>query len=655
MYGLELLSKIVELNYSINDNTYEQVLDVLTNTDNFPNADSDIFSRFNYSYKKKITEQMKHKELVPSMRLYQWKDLILNNHTKLFNCAGCYLYSLDAFSKIFYLLLCGCGVGVSLRKKFISRLPILPGFNKPYFEFKSQTYVIEDSIEGWADAINSLITSFFNGTLLYFDYSKIRPAGSLIANRFISTGYKPLEQAISKIKEILMQAHNNNQKQLTSVQCYDILMHLASAVKSGGVRRSAVLILMDKDDHELINAKTGEWFKNNPQRAYSNNSIGLLHSEVTKDIIIDLISKNNGMEDVGLLLVRDEDEIVNPCAEIRFNFYKKIKNKNKFVAQFCNLTEFKIQSLFRYSSSPGFSNPYSLVESASILGTLQSGFTQHSYLGPETIKLAKEEPLLGVSITNIFNGIVPDIFDSGYLLKYLAEYAVETNKKWAEYLGIPLARRVTTVKPSGNTSALLMSSNGIHPDFSKRYFRVVQIGKLTELGRFLEKYMPEFIEESVYNNQDYALYIPIKVGTANRKYLSNTTALEHLQVYKEVYKNWIEPGTNFGFPNSISITLKFKSTEIEEIAEEINNNKNIYTGISFIRDDSHILYPQSPVTLIDEYKDNSVFEKHYKTMDEKWNTLNNKLQNITLPDNIKQVLEITDFTAKTCNGNNCML
>jgi ribonucleoside-diphosphate reductase alpha chain len=649
MRGVELLSKIVELNYSITEDTYDKVVNVLTDAAIFPDADASTFNKLKLYYKEEITEQMKNKQLVPSMRLYQWQELILKNHTKLFNCAGCYLYSLDAFAKIFYLLLCGCGVGVSLRKKFVSKLPNLPGFNKPYFEFSTERYVIQDSIEGWADAIASLMEKFFNGTMLYFDYSKIRPAGSLIAGRFVSTGYKPLENAITKIKEILMTAHNNNQKQLTTLQCYDILMHLASAVKSGGVRRSAVLILMDKDDKELINAKTGNWFETNPQRAYSNNSIGLLHSEVNEEVIKELISKNNGMDDVGLLLVKDEDEITNPCAEIRFNFFKKIKNKNKFVAQFCNLTEFKIDALF------SITNNYSLVRLATILGTLQSGFTNHSYLGPETIKLAKEEPLLGVSMTNIFRGIVPDIFDSGYLIHDLAEYAVETNKKWAELLGIQTARRITTVKPSGNTSALLMSSNGIHPDFSRRYFRVVQIGKITELGKYLEKYMPDFIEESVYNKQNYALYIPIYSGAINRKYLSNTTALEHLNVYKEVYKNWVEPGSNGSFPNSISITLKFKSNEIEEIAEEIANNKNIYTGIAFMRDDTHILYPQSPITLIDEYKDSVVFNDHYEKMNKKWNYLNEKLKDINIPSNIKQQLEITEFTAKTCNGNGCML
>ncbi len=259
------------------------------------------------------------KEFLSSQRNLQFRgSLILKNNAKLYNCCTTYAYSPDVFSKGFFVLLSGTGLGVSLRKKFVQQLPKLHKRSQ-----KVKTYTIPDSIEGWSDAIKVLISTYCHHPALNneyfrhqikFDYSEIRPAGASISGGFKAPGHHGLKQSIERIELLLDQYIGDTESvPFKSIIAYDILMHISDAVLSGGVRRSAMNIIMDEDDNELIHAKTGHWRQTHPWRARSNNSVGLLRHTFSYEYFHNLVSINEGDNDLGFVFMSHEDEMFNPC------------------------------------------------------------------------------------------------------------------------------------------------------------------------------------------------------------------------------------------------------------------------------------------------------------------------------------------------------
>lgn len=565
-----------------------------------------------------VRPYLKNKEFLASQRSLQYRgDQIHAHHARLYNCCTTYAYSPDVFSKGFYVLLCGTGLGVSLRKKFVSQLPIIHKKNNPDTVY----YVIEDSIEGWADAVKVLLSSFLNHPSLIaeyfnknivFDASKIRPKGSFISGGFKAPGPDGLIQSLSRITRLL----DANPGEFKSIIAYDIFMHLSDAVLSGGVRRSAMNVLIDYDDEEMKNAKIGNWRQDHPYRARSNNSVGLYRNQFTESQFKELLALNQGDNDLGFAFTSSEDDIFNPCFEIGFNFYDKIQDKNEAAFQFCNLNEINATACVYSDGSFSAYKFYELCKAAATLGTIQASYTKFPYLGKQTEEIVKGEALLGVSITGWMDN--PELFNSE-VLQCGANFVKAINKKVSNAIGINQSARTTTVKPSGNASAILGTSSGIHPDHSKRYFRVMQLNKNSETAKYISEKMPEMLEESKWSatNSDYVIYIPCELNK-NALIKEEVTGVKHLELIKMVQENWVAYGKNKDLCYHPDINHNVSNTviidDLNEITEYIYKNQDSFAAVSFISAFGDKDYTQAPFTsvltteeLFEKYGDGFVF------------------------------------------------
>lgn len=571
---------------------------------------------------EEVLPSYQSKEFLSSQRNLQFRgDLIMRNNCKLYNCCVSYAYSPDVFSKGFFVLLSGTGLGVSMKKKYISQLPNLHKRDRGV-----KMYVVEDSIEGWADAAKVLVSSYcehpslpseFFKYQIKFDFSQIRPKGALITGGFRAPGAVGLKQSLERIEEL----YNNylmdsESKEFKSIVAYDTFMHLSDAVLSGGVRRSAMNILIDEDDTELINAKTGSWRQTHPWRARSNNSVGLIRNSFSKKQFEDLLTLNEGDNDLGFVLMSHEDDMFNPCFEISFNFYEQIKNREEAVFQFCNLNEINASACSYKNGSFNKDKFFDICRKASIVGTLQAGYTDFPYLGKQTEDMVAGEALLGVSITGWM--MRPELFDEE-ILKEGARIVKDTNAEVADLIGINHAARTTTVKPSGNASVILKTASGIHPEHSKRYFRVMQINKDSDTAKYLLANCPEILEESVWSstNSDYVVYSPCE-NPEGTLYKDEMQGVKHLKLIELVQNSWVSEGKrkercyNPTSMHNVSNTVIIDNKE--EIVDYIFEHQDNFTAVSFLSLFGDKDYNQAPFTsvldtkeIIEKYGDGAIF------------------------------------------------
>lgn len=564
-----------------------------------------------------------NKEVLASQRNLQFReDLILRNNCKLYNCSTGYAYSPDIFSKGFFILLSGTGLGISMKRKFVSQLPPIHKRDKGV-----KMYFVEDSIEGWADAAKMLISSYckhpsleeeYFGYKVKLDYSKVRPKGAYITGGFRAPGPTGLKQSLERIEDLLdTYVGDSDEKVFKSIIAYDIFMHLSDAVLSGGVRRSAMNIIMDEDDEDLINAKTGGWRQTHPWRARSNNSVGLLRNTFSKEKFYRLVDLNQGDNDLGFVFMSHEDDMFNPCFEIKFNFYDQIKDKNEAVFQFCNLTE-QSASAAKNATNNSFNEGkfYELCRVSAILGTLQAGYADFPYLGKQTEDVVAGEALLGVSITGWMSR--PELFNESILNKG-AEIVKKTNEEVADLLGINYSARLTTVKPSGNASVILQTSSGIHPEHSKRYFRIMQLNKDSETARWLLENKPEMLENSVWSNtgSDYVVYSPCE-NPEGTLYKDEMQGVKHLKLIELVQNSWVKTGTRFEKNYRSSTVHNVSNTVIidnkDEIVDYIYEHQDNFSAVSFLSKFGDKDYNQAPFTsvlntteIIEKYGDGAMF------------------------------------------------
>lgn len=562
------------------------------------------------------------KEFLSSQRNLQFReDLIIKNNAKIYNCCTTYAYAPDVFNKGFFVLLSGTGLGVSLKNKFVSQLP--PLYKRSH---KVKSYTIPDSIEGWADAIKVLISSYCHHPSLHneyfrnqvkFDYSEIRPMGAAISGGFKAPGPDGLKQSLERIETLLDQYIGDAESApFKSIIAYDVFMHLSDAVLSGGVRRSAMNIIMDPDDDELIRAKTGHWRQTHPWRARSNNSVGLLRHTFSYDEFNELVSLNEGDNDLGFVFMSHEDEMFNPCFEIGFNFYEQIKNRQEAVFQFCNLNELNASACVDEQGQFSEKKFYELCRKSAILGTLQAGYTSFPYLGKQTEEIVAGEALLGISITGWMTR--PELFNEE-ILKRGAEIVKQTNKEVARYIGIRPAARTTTVKPSGNASVILKTASGIHPEHSKRYFRIMQLNKESETARYMMDAYPEMLEESLWSNtqSDWVVYVPCENHDAVI-IKDDMHGVKHLKLIELVQNSWVKYGkneeycynplTNHNVSNTVIIDNK------KEVVDYIFEHQDSFSAVSFISRFGDKDYAQAPFTsvlsteeIVKKYGDASIF------------------------------------------------
>jgi ribonucleoside-diphosphate reductase alpha chain len=562
----------------------------------YPNVKEEIDWAYDMMYKKKV---------LGSQRALQFGgDPILKRHAKIYNCTSSYCDRLRFFQECFWLLLCGSGTGFSVQKHHVSKLPTLehdvPNNNEGI------KYVIEDSIEGWADALGVLLSSYFSkpieefkiykNTYVVFDYSNIRPKGSSLASGVgKAPGFEPLQNGLEKIRTLLDRCVANGQKKLRPIDAYDIVMHSSDAVLSGGVRRSASLALFSHDDEEMAKAKTGNWYIDNPQRARSNNSALLLKNETTLEEFQELMESVKEFGEPGFIWSDSTEMTFNPCVEV--GMWPVDEESGKSGWQGCNL------STINCSSIEDEDDFYERCKAAAIIGTLQAGFTKLDYLGEITCRIFEREALLGVSLTGTMEK--HDLVLSEKVLRAGAKIAVETNKELSKKIKINQAARVTCLKPEGTSSSMLGTSSGIHPHHAKRYIRHVQANVLEAPYQHFKKINKQACEKSSWsaNNTDEVIKFPIEVPDG-AKLKNQLPAVEMLSIVKDTQKNWVQSGKNRSLctqeylSHNVSNTVTVKPDEWDDVTKYIYDNRKYFAGISLIPQSGDKDYTQAPFTTV---------------------------------------------------------
>ena len=546
----------------------------------FPKLKKEIESAYKFVYDKKV---------LPSMRSMQFagKPVDINN-ARIFNCSYLPINDISSFSEIMFLLLSGCGVGYSVQTHHIEELPEV---RKP---LKSKRYLVGDSIEGWADAVKILVKAYLKGgPLPLFDFRDIRPKGAqLITVGGKAPGPEPLKIALVHVQSIL--DGKKDGEKLTSLECHDIICHLADAVLSGGIRRAALIALFNLTDDDMLTCKFGNWWENNPQRGRANNTAVLIKSKIEKDVFLDLWKKielsNSG--EPGFIFSNDKDAGTNPCAEI-----------NLKPNQFCNLCEVNA------STVESQEDLNARVKAAAFIGTLQASYTDFHYLRDVWKKTTEKEALLGIGMTGIASGAVLN-----YSLKEAAKVAVEENAHLAEVIGINKAARVTCVKPSGTTSLVLGTSSGIHAWHDDFYLRRIRIGKNEALYTHLQIHHPELLEDDFFKPNIQAIVTIPQRAPQGSIVRPKETAIELLERIKKFNKEWIKPGHRKGSNmHNVSATVNIKQDEWATVGEWLWDNKEYFTALSFLPEDLGT-YTQAPFETITEEQFNERV-KHLHALD----------------------------------------
>lgn len=579
--------------------TWKEAVDRVRNMMHTTYADKNITADIDWAY-----DIMYKKKVLGSQRALQFGgEPILKRHAKIYNCTSSYCDRLRFFQECFWLLLCGSGTGFSIQKHHVAKLPSL---EHNLTSDNGTKYFVEDSIEGWADALGVLLSSYFSkpieefkeykNTHIIFDYSNIRKKGSSLSSGVgKAPGFEPLQNGLEKIRALLDRCIAKGQKKLRPIDAYDIIMHSSDAVLSGGVRRSASLALFSADDDEMAKAKTGNWYIDNPQRARSNNSALLLKDDTSLEQFEKLMASVKEFGEPGFIWSDSTEMTFNPCVEV--GMWPVDEESGKSGWQGCNL------STINCSSVADEADFYERCKAAAIIGTLQAGFTKLDYLGKISCKIFEREALLGVSLTGIMEK--HDIILTEKILKQGAQIAVETNKQIAKKIGINQAARVTCLKPEGTSSSMLGTSSGIHPHHAKRYIRHVQANVLEAPYQHFKKVNPQACEKSSWsaNNTDEVIKFPIEVPDG-AKLKNQLPAVEMLSIVKETQKNWVYSGKNRSLctqaylSHNVSNTVTVKPDEWDSVTKYIYDNRKFFAGISLIPQSGDKDYPQAPFTTV---------------------------------------------------------
>ena len=553
-------------------------------------------------YLEEARTAYKEQRVLAAQRSLQFGgEQLMKHQMRMYNCTSSYVDRPEFFGEVFYILLCGAGAGFSVQKHHVEKLPLIQIRTK-----QAKGYVVEDSIEGWASALDVLMASYFvdggkypefAGRRVFFDLSNIRPKGAKISGGFKAPGPEGLRRSLDKIEHLLqsMVMDAKEPVALKPINVYDITMHAADAVLSGGVRRSATICLFSPDDEEMMNAKTGNWFVDNPQRARSNNSAVIVRDKTTAEEFGKIMESVKQFGEPGFVFVESTEHTTNPCVEI--GMFPQIDGKSGW--QGCNLTEI----------NGGMCNTeedfYKACRAASILGTLQAGYTDFKFLSDTSKKIFDREALLGVSITGWMNN--PDILFDGKILEKGAKIVKEINRKVAEIIGINPAARTTCVKPSGNASVLLQTASGIHAEHSDMYIRNVQMNKESEITQAIIKSNPYMVEESVWSagGTDVVVSFPIipKKGSLLK---DDLIGVKHLELVAKAQKHWVNAGTNEdlcadkGIRHNVSNTILVD--DWDDVEKYVFKNRHSFAGISFLSMMGDKDFNQAPNTAVIDAK-----------------------------------------------------
>ena len=527
------------------------------------------------------------KKILPSMRSLQFAgDAIKKDNARIYNCSFMQISDVRDFWELPYLLLCGCGVGYSVQQRYTNKLPVRVAMSC----HEPETFAIPDSKEGWASAIFHLINAYLvTGVDVQFSYDKIRAAGQeLKTSGGKAPGPEALRNALAKIRKVLKSMAAG--EKLKPIHVHDIVCYIGDCIVAGGIRRSALICLFDSFDDDMFYCKTGEWWKENPQRAMANNSVVLHHYVAEEDDFKELATKimQNGYGEPGIFWTWDDSMGTNPCAEIALESN-----------QFCNLVEIAFPSLYdcqRYGTGY-FTN---LCDSAAFLGTLQATYTNFPKLGYNWKENTENDALIGVGITGLSNTWGAD-FERSMLTAGAATVRFQ-NENYARMLGINRALRTTTVKPAGSTSCVLGCSSGVHPYHSKYYLRRVRLDKKLGIYKYLKTHMPGLIEE--IDNHSANFCVPIKAPD-NAMVRENISAESLFNRVVNLNQWWVREGDtvfaemgsyysqlehNF---NNVSCSITYREHEIERLVDSLWENRHNYSSVSMFPEDETV-YKRPP-------------------------------------------------------------
>lgn len=543
-------------------------------------------------------------------------DPIMKHNAKMYNCLFSYCDRPDFFQEACYWLLCGCGVGFSVQKHHIAKLP-------PLCRRKDEVvpFVIPDSIEGWSDAFGNLIKSYFEGSeRIIFDYSQIRLKGSYISGGFKAPGSEGLRKSLERCEQLLeSQVKNTLIANIEPIIAYDLIMHISDTVLSGGVRRSSAICLFSMDDEKMMSAKSFQNFNPlsglNPQRARSNNSVVLHRKETTKEQFLKVFEDIKQFGEPGFYLVDDYEQGTNPCCEIGLYAYTE---DGRSGWQGCNLTTINGNKM---TSKEKF---YKACIASAVLGTIQATYTDLKYVSEESKEIFERESLLGNSVTGWMNN--PQILLDKEVMREGSRLLRETNEELVAILrecgvNINIASRTATVKPEGNTSVLYETASGCHGEHSPMHFRVIQVNKESEIAKILIELFPEMIEDSIWSStkSDIVVYIPVEPRSTS-VFKDQLEGVKQLKVVKDIQENWVLPGTNQEVSvkpflnHNVSNTVEVPEGQWEEVAEFLWEHKETFSGVSFLPKIGDKLYYQAPFTsvlsileILEKYGDGSLF------------------------------------------------
>ena len=541
----------------------------------YPQLHDEIENVYKFVYDKKI---------LPSMRSLQFGGKPIEiSPNRIYNCAYLPIDDWRAFGEVMFLLLGGTGVGYSVQKHHVEKLPEI---RKPKAD-RERRFLVSDSIEGWADAIKALVKSYFTGgSSIRFDYSDIRPKGArLITSGGKAPGSEPLRICVEKLRAILDLKKDGDK--LSPIEVHDMVCHIADAVLAGGIRRAALISLFSADDDEMVSCKFGSWWELNPQRGRANNSAVLLRSKVTEEFFKGLWKKielSNAGEP-GIYFSNDKDWGTNPCCEIGLRPF-----------QFCNLCEVNVSDVVDQQDLED------RVRAATFIGTLQASYTDFHYLRPIWQRTTEKDGLLGVGMTGIGSGVVQKLD-----VKAATKVAKEENERVANILGINKAARITTIKPAGTSSLTLGCSSGIHAWHNDYYLRRVRVGKNEAIYTHLAINHPELVEDEYFRPHDTAV-IGVPQKAPEGSILRTESPLQLLERVKWFSQNWIKPGHRNGMnSHNISATVSIREHEWDAVGKWMWENREFYNGLSVLNYDGGS-YTQAPFEDITKEKYDQLME-----------------------------------------------
>ncbi len=543
-------------------------------------------------------------DVMPSMRAMMTAGPALSRDNICgYNCSYIPVDSPRAFDECMYILMCGTGVGFSVERENVDRLPVV----SDNFDSSSTVIRVADSKPGWAKALRELIALLYAGQVPTWDVSEVREAGAklkIMGGR--ASGPQPLLDLFDFTVKVFKKASG---RRLFPIECHDIMCKIGEVVVVGGVRRSALISLSNLNDDQMAHAKSGQWWETEPQRALANNSVAYKSKPEMGTFMREWLALYDSKSgERGMFNREAADKQVarngrretghmwgtNPCSEIILRGY-----------QFCNLSEVVVRETDTLDSLKR------KVRIATILGTLQSTLTDFKYLRKVWKDNTEEERLLGVSLTGIMDHhVLSKNVDSKRWLEEMRQEAVETNKNFANMLGIPQSAAITCVKPSGTVSQLVDAASGIHARHNDYYIRTVRGDNKDPLTQFL-------IEEGVHNERDMMKPDSVTVfsfamrspdGAVTR---TQMTAIQQLELWKTYAIHWCE--------HKPSITVTVKEHEWMEVGAWVYENFDVASGVSFLPHSDHT-YQQAPYQDIepDDYND---WQKTYSHVKIDWNKL----------------------------------